>query len=131
MAGATVREIEGVLEEVDLKARSCRIRPARGRAVRAGFGPRQRQALTAALGRKVWASVASVPKPRSGGRVLVLRSVSVVDPRLAERLTPSSGQGTVAEFLESGLVGLWKDRTDIGDGAALSRKLRERTWKRG
>lgn len=33
-------------------------------------------------------------------------------------------------LLESGLVGLWKDRTDIGDTLEYARKLRERANKR-
>lgn len=33
-------------------------------------------------------------------------------------------------LLESGLVGLWKDRTDIGDTLEYARKLRKRANKR-
>lgn len=32
---------------------------------------------------------------------------------------------TVRDLLESGLVGMWADRTDIQDSAAFARKLRE------
>jgi hypothetical protein len=32
---------------------------------------------------------------------------------------------------EEGLIGMWKDRDDIGDSVEFARKLRERTWQRG
>ena len=32
---------------------------------------------------------------------------------------------TSKELLQSGLIGLWKDRTDIGDTVQFARKLRE------
>ncbi len=32
---------------------------------------------------------------------------------------------TVNDLVESGLVGMWKDRTDIEDSAAFARKLRD------
>jgi hypothetical protein len=37
---------------------------------------------------------------------------------------------TARALLESGLVGLWKDRTDIGDSAEYARMLRERAQRR-
>lgn len=36
-----------------------------------------------------------------------------------------------SELLKSGLVGLWKDREDIGDSSEFARKLRARVEKRG
>lgn len=33
-------------------------------------------------------------------------------------------------LLESGLVGIWKDRTDIGDSLTYARKLRRQASKR-
>jgi hypothetical protein len=38
---------------------------------------------------------------------------------------------TAASLLESGLVGLWEDRTDIGDSVAFARQLRRRAERRG
>lgn len=38
--------------------------------------------------------------------------------------------GTARQLLESGLVGLWKDRTDFPDSPAFARELRERAQKR-
>jgi len=37
---------------------------------------------------------------------------------------------TARRLLESGLVGLWKDRTDIDDSAAFARRLREQAQNR-
>ncbi len=37
---------------------------------------------------------------------------------------------TAKALLESGLVGIWKDRTDIGDNLAYARKLRRQANKR-
>ncbi|MHB8646829.1 MAG: hypothetical protein ACYDAR_13650 [Thermomicrobiales bacterium] len=37
---------------------------------------------------------------------------------------------TAKALLESGLVGIWKDRTDIGDSVAYARKLRRQANKR-
>lgn len=37
---------------------------------------------------------------------------------------------TLGELLESDLVGLWKDREDIGDSVEFARKLRKRVQRR-
>jgi len=37
---------------------------------------------------------------------------------------------TVEELLNSGLVGIWKDRTDIKDNIEFARELREKAWAR-
>ncbi|NLF98065.1 MAG: hypothetical protein GX569_15135 [Candidatus Riflebacteria bacterium] len=37
---------------------------------------------------------------------------------------------TVEELLNSGLVGIWKDRTDIKDNVEFARELREKAWER-
>jgi len=36
-----------------------------------------------------------------------------------------------SELLNSGLVGVWKDREDIGDSSEFARKLRARVERRG
>ncbi|MCX6375855.1 MAG: hypothetical protein NTU88_07470, partial [Armatimonadetes bacterium] len=38
---------------------------------------------------------------------------------------------TASELLNSGLVGIWADRDDIGDSSEFARKLRARVEKRG
>ena len=43
---------------------------------------------------------------------------------------PSKPVMTARDLLNSGLVGIWKDRTDIGDCQAFAAKLRQRVQKR-
>jgi hypothetical protein len=38
---------------------------------------------------------------------------------------------TVQQLRQSGLIGLWKDRDDIGDSSAYARQLREQAQNRG
>jgi hypothetical protein len=38
---------------------------------------------------------------------------------------------TVRQLRQSGLIGLWKDRDDIGDSVAYARQLREQAQQRG
>jgi len=38
---------------------------------------------------------------------------------------------TVRQLRQSGLIGLWKDREDIGDSAIYARRLREQAQRRG
>ena len=42
-----------------------------------------------------------------------------------------SDEFTVGDFRKSGLLGLWKDRSDIEDSAVYARQLREEAQKRG
>ena len=39
-------------------------------------------------------------------------------------------RGTGADLLVSGLFGIWKDRTDIGDGIEFARQLRQQAERR-
>jgi hypothetical protein len=43
-----------------------------------------------------------------------------------ERKRPMTGK----DLLESGLIGLWKDRTDIADSAQYARQLRQQAQTR-
>jgi len=43
---------------------------------------------------------------------------------------PEGNYMTVKDLLESGLVGLWKDRDDIKDNAVYARQLREQVQRR-
>lgn len=38
---------------------------------------------------------------------------------------------TVGKLRRSGLIGIWKEREDLGDSSAYARKLREQSQKRG
>jgi hypothetical protein len=48
-----------------------------------------------------------------------------------ERETAPAKRGlTAKDLLHSPLVGLWKDRNDVGDSAQFARRLRERAQNR-
>ncbi len=52
-----------------------------------------------------------------------------------EATQENSRIGTAGELLlvlqEEGIIGMWKDRDDIGDSGEFARKLRDSTWRRG
>lgn len=52
--------------------------------------------------------------------------IVLIEP-VEEKARPSL---TARQLLNSGLIGLWKDRTDIGDSLAYARILREQAQKR-
>jgi hypothetical protein len=69
----------------------------------------------------------------------VLREL--LDQCLAEESSPpttppeavpqlATGRELVEELTANGMIGAWKDRTDIGDSVEFARKLRERVWTR-
>ena len=43
---------------------------------------------------------------------------------------PKRSRLTARQLLNSGLIGLWKDRTDINDSAVYARQLREQAQRR-
>ena len=43
---------------------------------------------------------------------------------------PSSGKALLEALQRSGFVGMWENRTDIGDSAEFARRLRERAQER-
>jgi len=45
-------------------------------------------------------------------------------------VTTAKKRLTARRLLDSGLMGLWKERTDIADGAEYARQLRERAQRR-
>nr|MBO2491412.1 hypothetical protein [Rhodothermus marinus] len=47
-----------------------------------------------------------------------------------ERKARSSAKLTAGQFLRSGLIGLWKDRSDIEDSSVYARKLRSQAQQR-
>jgi hypothetical protein len=61
---------------------------------------------------------------RRGDRVEV-----IVLPRAGEARTPL--RLTVRQLRQSGLIGLWKDRSDLEDSSTYARRLRERAQQRG
>ena len=43
---------------------------------------------------------------------------------------PATAKELAAAIRKSGLIGMWKDRTDITDGSKFARKLRKQASKR-
>jgi hypothetical protein len=54
------------------------------------------------------------------------------DPLVARTAPADRGKPprTVGAWRESGVLGMWKDRADIGDSVEFARQLREGVWKR-
>ncbi|MEP0806872.1 MAG: hypothetical protein HRF47_15435 [Chloroflexota bacterium] len=50
--------------------------------------------------------------------------------RLIEKVRQTSKPMTGKDLLKSGLVGMWADRTDIGDSVTYARKLRTQAQTR-
>ncbi|MBM4032957.1 MAG: hypothetical protein FJ291_14380 [Planctomycetes bacterium] len=64
-------------------------------------------------------------------------SAAIKERPKAKRLDPTVGRGdpskpmmTARDLLNSGLVGIWKDRTDIGDSLEFAAELRKRVQRR-
>ena len=71
------------------------------------------------------------------GRIksLKIRDIEGLEqPSVPETATPTVKPKSGRELLEalraSGLVGMWRDREDIGAGSGFARKLRDRAQKR-
>jgi hypothetical protein len=54
----------------------------------------------------------------------------VVDAEMESGAPQRAGQELVAELTANGMIGAWRERTDIGDSVEYARKLRERVWRR-
>ena len=68
---------------------------------------------------------------------LHLTNLSVIKGQQVELLLFVPGKNpegkkrlTARQLLNSGLIGLWKDRTDITDSATFARQLREQAQRR-
>jgi hypothetical protein len=59
-----------------------------------------------------------------------LMDLAVVKSRRPEVTRPSRQHLTARQLLDSDLIGMWRDRTDIGDSAVYARQLRERVQRR-
>ncbi len=56
--------------------------------------------------------------------------LAVTKNRRAARPRPSRKYLTARQLLNSDLIGMWEDRTDIGDSSVYARQLREQAQKR-
>lgn len=67
-----------------------------------------------------------VPKERWARVVAFIQSLRLGP----EQATEEKRSMTAADLLQSGLVGLWADRTDLGDTREFARLLREKAQTR-
>ena len=74
---------------------------------------------------QILAALHGVPTDR-WGEVLHLLGEMRAKPSAATESTIL----TAADLLQSGLVGIWADRTDLGDSADFARRLREKAERR-
>jgi hypothetical protein len=63
-------------------------------------------------------------RPRRAGQAAVSGSGSAI-PAAGK---PKTGKELLEVLIASGFVGMWEDRTDIGDSAEYARRLRARAW---
>jgi hypothetical protein len=61
------------------------------------------------------------------GQPVIIR---VVEASAEDATVTNQGGGTARDLLNSPLVGIWKDRTDIGDSVEFARELRRRSERR-
>ena len=66
-----------------------------------------------------------LPRERWSEVLTFIRSLGPLQPSPGEKRPM-----TAADLLQSGLVGLWADRADIGDSREFARQLRERAQTR-
>lgn len=82
-----------------------------------------------------WISVRSRDlKPGATAEVIVLVEPAVEQTSLTVspqgQTAPAAKTMTAADLLNSGLVGLWERRSDIGDSAEFARRLRQQAEHR-
>lgn len=129
-------EIKGTLREVDLEHRSCQIYPQSGVHVDCVFSESHELTIKELLDTYVKA-VGEATLRESDGRIkkMQIRDIDGFDQFPAPGLLtpiekPKTGRELLAVLRSSGLVGMWKDRTDIGDSSEYARALREAAQKR-
>lgn len=126
-------EVKGTLREVDLENSTCQIYPASGRYIDCKFEDKHVPLIKDSLDLYVTARGEAVHR-EAGGSVKELRisDIEVIEtpPEYSQPDTTLKPL-TAKMLLQSGLVGMWKDRTDIGDSGEFAVKLREQAEIRG
>jgi hypothetical protein len=125
-------EVKGTLREVNLERHTCQIFPASGGYIACSFEDDHEPIIKESLDFYVIATGEATLR-ETDGRIKEMRvqDIEVFEqPPDLSPAQPSLKPLTARALLESGLVGMWKDRTDIGDSAGFARQLRERAQKR-
>jgi hypothetical protein len=84
-------------------------------------------AATTVPERAILDALHKVPPQRWGEMLTFLQSLQAGGPEPAPEKKATL---TAADLLQSGLVGMWADRTDIGDTREFARRLRARAQTR-
>jgi hypothetical protein len=120
--------ITGVLREVNLERKTCQIFPLSGRFVLCSFDERHELVIRDALDARVEArGVATLRESDGQVREMRIEDVQVLEDAAEQTATVtdvSPKRLTAGELLTSPLVGMWRDRTDLGDSSELARRLR-------
>jgi hypothetical protein len=124
-------DIRGTLREVDLEHRSCQIYPQSGVHVDCVFSEQHEPIIKELLDAYVRAAGEATLR-ESDGRIkkMQIQDIEGFDQASAPSLfapaeKPKTGRQLLEALRSSGLVGMWKDRTDIGDSSEFARRLRE------
>lgn len=74
-----------------------------------------------------------VKRAKSHGCTVEAEAEALLEEALKKDLPekPKNGKELLEFFREIGFVGMWKDRTDIGDSEKFARKLRKKASTRG
>ena len=128
--------IKGTLREVDLEKQSCRIYQPTGKYVQCAFEDLFLPLMKELLDSYVSASGEATLR-EDDGRIKELRIKDIEQMELEalplfseEDTKPKTGRELLQALRANGLIGIWKDRTDVGDSSAFARKLREEAQTR-
>lgn len=115
--------VKGSLREVDLEKRSCKIFPPHGKFLDCSFGDHLEPAVRGALGYYV-AVTGEARRLKSDGPIqeLSLQTIEI----LGQPSKPTNAKDLLQSLRDAGLVGMWKDRDDMGDSSDFAAQLRTR-----
>jgi hypothetical protein len=129
-------EIKGALREVDLERHSCQVYPQSGHHVDCFFQDQHEPAIKDLLDSYVVATGEATLR-EADGRITRMQIQDIEGLELAPALIteepvakPKTGKELLVALRASGLVGMWRDRGDIGDSGGFARDLRERAQRR-
>jgi len=129
-------DIRGVLREVDLEHRSCEIYPQSGVRVDCLFSEKHEAVIKELLGTGVRAVGEATLREADGHiKKMQIQDIEGFDqaaPADHEETPrrPTTGRELLAALRSSGVVGMWKERTDISDSPEFARKLRQKAQRR-
>ncbi len=128
MIRTSTRTIKGMLREIDLERNSCQIFIAKGKFVSCTYDENLEREIMAALGLEVEATGEVLGAQANGSNEkaswLHIEEISAEEKEFdfeAAEIRPFTGK----DLLDSGLIGMWKDRTDMDDSNDFARSLRE------